>query len=153
MYSASYIASLFVARAIQEGNPITQMKLQKILYFAQGYHLAVYDSPLFKEAFQAWQFGPVVPIIYDDYKLYGNSPIVNFDKYKHDIPKGNDSDPSLIDTINYTWGATKDQTATSLSAWTHEKNAPWQKVYNPNEWAIPIKEESIKEYFKDFLFE
>jgi len=153
MYSASYIAALLVKRAIDEGNPITQMKLQKMLYFAQGYHLAVYDTPLFKEALQAWQFGPVVPVIYDIYKMYGTFPIVNFDKssYKGSVEIQNDDE--LIDTINYTWEATKDQTASSLSAWTHQNDGPWKAVYNPDEWAIKIKEDSIKEYFKGFILE
>jgi uncharacterized phage-associated protein len=63
-YPASLIAQLFVNRAIKEGNPITQMKLQKMVYVAHGLYLASHNEPLIKENFQAWRFGPVVPDIY-----------------------------------------------------------------------------------------
>src|SRR5215469_2786509 len=78
-YPASLIAYAFVKRGIDDGNPVTQMKLQKLVYFAHGLHLASYNEPLISEKFQAWKYGPVVPAIYRDYKLYGSSPILDTD--------------------------------------------------------------------------
>ena len=91
-YPASFIANGFLTRAIQEGNLITQMKLQKILYFAQGLHLATYGTPLIQENFQAWKFGPVIPEIYQIYKFYGSEPI---------------TDTTLADNVNRDWGLRK----------------------------------------------
>ena len=78
-YPASLIAQLFVKKGIEEGNPITQMKLQKVVYFAHGLYLGSQRKPLIKESFQAWKFGPVVPDIYHTYKLYGSAPITDTD--------------------------------------------------------------------------
>lgn len=56
--------------------PITNMKLQKLLYYEQGYHLAYFGKPLFEEDIEAWQYGPVVPVIYEKYKLCEDHPIL-----------------------------------------------------------------------------
>ncbi len=48
------------------------MKLQKMVFFAHGYHLAKYGEPLIKDEFLAWKFGPVVLTIYDQYITFGN---------------------------------------------------------------------------------
>lgn len=42
----------------EAGDAMTQLKLQKLMYIAQGIHLALYDVPLFKEEIEAWQHGP-----------------------------------------------------------------------------------------------
>jgi len=156
MYSASEIAAAFVQKGIDENIPITQMKLQKMVYFAQGYNLAKRNEKLFKEEIQAWKFGPVVPIIYNDYKLYGNLPITDFDKARNAYSwLGFDSDQlgeDAKEAIDYTWKATKHLSAAQLSDWTHKTGSPWQQVYNSNDMSIPITDEVIKSYFKDFLY-
>ena len=52
----------------ESGSTITPLKLQKILYYAQGYYLAMYDEALFPEDFQAWAHGPANEQIYEKYK-------------------------------------------------------------------------------------
>lgn len=60
-YSAKDIAMAFVKKAIESGKPVTQMQLQKMVYFAHGLHLAnTKGEPLVKEEFQAWRYGPVI---------------------------------------------------------------------------------------------
>ena len=44
----------------EEGEPMTHMRLQKLLYYVQGWHMAWYGRPLFAERIEAWQHGPVV---------------------------------------------------------------------------------------------
>ncbi|MBB6109747.1 Uncharacterized phage-associated protein [Mucilaginibacter lappiensis] len=156
MYSASTVAAAIVQKAIDEGNPVTQMKLQKMAYFAQGYNLARKEEKLFKEEIQAWKFGPVVPVIYNDYKLYGNNPITDFEKALNSyslLGKCHiDFDDDLRDALDYTWKATGNLTAFSLSNWTHLPGSPWQQVYNPRDQSIIIDSERIKEYFKEIIY-
>ena len=65
MYSSVLIAGQFVNLGVKENNPVTQMKLQKMVFFAHGLHLALNNGdPLIREKFLAWKFGPVVPTIY-----------------------------------------------------------------------------------------
>lgn len=52
-YAAALISFAFVKRGIMEGKPVTQMKVQKMVYFAHGYHLAKYGTPLITEGFEA----------------------------------------------------------------------------------------------------
>ena len=58
-----------------EDGAITHRKLQKLLYYCQGYHLALEGEPLFEDRMEAWQFGPVCPNIYHKLKHLGYHPI------------------------------------------------------------------------------
>lgn len=152
-YPASLIAYAFVKKGIDEGLFVTQMKLQKLVYFAQGAHLAKYHKPLLNENFQAWKYGPVIPEIYQDFKFYGSRPITNTNSY---VPSDSVRAPYFLDaeahdTINYTWGVLKDFSAMSLSRWTHQPDTPWAKVYDPNAKSTPIPNDEIQQYFEKLL--
>lgn len=149
-YPASVIADVFVQRGISEGRFVTQMKLQKMVFFAHGYHLARFGEPLIHEKFQAWKFGPVVPSIYQEYKLYGSRPITDTTLLSYN-PHFVTLDEHAKEAIDYTWGVTKHLTAEVLSNWTHQANSPWSEVYNPSDWAIPIRDERIKCYFEGLI--
>ena len=70
-YKALQIAQLLLSKAA-EGNQelMSNLKLQKMLYYEQGFHLAAFDTPLFDENIEAWMFGPVVPEVYEKYAKY-----------------------------------------------------------------------------------
>ena len=59
----------------KSANPISNLKLQKLLYYVQGWSLAIYDRPAFYEEIQAWVHGPVVPAAFYEYKHFGWNPI------------------------------------------------------------------------------
>ena len=62
-YHAQQIADYFLFKAEQQGQErLSHMKLQKLLYYAHGLHLAVGRGPLFPEIIEAWTYGPVVPM-------------------------------------------------------------------------------------------
>jgi uncharacterized phage-associated protein len=149
VYPAKLIAYAFVKRGIEDQKPVTQMQLQKMVYFAHGYHLAKHNQPLVEEIFEAWKFGPVIRSIYDEFKSFGNIPITEIDKAKsQQVSK---LSPSAKDSIEFTWATTKHLSAAVLSNWTHKTDSPWGKVYRPNIWSIPIMDSSIKEYFSNLL--
>lgn len=153
-YSASLVAYAFVRKGIEEGRPLTQMKLQKMVYFAQGIHLALYKEPLVKETFQAWKYGPVIPVIYHTYKYYGSSPIndtewvLTLHEDEMTLSLLNDN---ARESIDYTWDLLKDTNAVKLSNWTHTDGSPWAKNYSEgiNETFIP--NDDIRHYFEQFL--
>jgi uncharacterized phage-associated protein len=154
-YPASIIAAIFVKRAIKEHNFLTQMKLQKLVYIAHGYHLAKYGAPLINDQVQAWKFGPVVPVIYQDYKLYGSNMITGPDLIKfNQFDKADESQisDSAKDAIEFTWKLTNKLSAAKLSDWTHIDGSPWQKVYKEGHFEIPIEDSIIKDYFTDFIY-
>ena len=153
-YHATLIAYVFVKRGIEELNPVTQMKLQKMVFFAHGYHLARYGIPLIEEEFEAWKFGPVIPSIYHSYKLYGSEPITDSILIQNIYELESQSlslSATAIEAINYTWEATKNVSAITLSAWTHKNGSPWAETFKPNTNSIPIKNDRIGEYFTGIL--
>ena len=54
---------------------MSNLKLQKLLYYCQGFHLAMNNIPLFPEEIEAWTHGPVVPEVYHEYKQHGSNGI------------------------------------------------------------------------------
>lgn len=117
-YPAALIAYAFSRKGIEEHNFVTQMKLQKMVYFAHGYHLAKYKEPLILEFFEAWKFGPVVQSLYSIYRSFGISYITEandrgFEKQLNILAD------TAKDAIAYTWNVTKRLSASALSNWTH----------------------------------
>lgn len=151
-YPASSIAHEFVKKGIEEGYPVTQMKLQKMVYFAQGVHLALHQEPLVKDVFQAWKYGPVVPGIYHTYKFYGSSPITNtewvMDQEEMEMAK---IDEKAKETVDYTWSLLKETNTVKLSNWTHEDGSPWKLNYIDGANDVIIPNDDIKKYFERFL--
>lgn len=116
---------------------ISPMKLQKLLYYAQGFALAILGRPLFQEDFEAWQYGPVIPSVYQRYKELGNKAIPkvdleSFDHYTTDEKK-------LLNEVYTVFGQ---YSAWALSAMTHE-TPPWRDA-QPN---AVITKQSMKNYF------
>lgn len=71
--SAHILAKLIVQRA---GTPISNLKLQKLLYYVQGWHLGIHGKPIFHEHIEAWVHGPVVPVIFREFRDFKWNPIV-----------------------------------------------------------------------------
>lgn len=70
-YNAIDIAKKIICKTdVEHGDTISNLKLQKLLYFAQGFHLAAFGEALFCQDMIAWTYGPVVPEVYDVYKKY-----------------------------------------------------------------------------------
>ena len=112
------IASYIYQRYKKEtGHTIDEMKLHKLLYFAQRESLIQRDQPLFPESFQAWRYGPVMPEIRD---LYHSGDLETIDLSASDfLPL-----KSILDTIFILYSS-KD--SWSLSALTHGESS-WQKA-------------------------
>lgn len=76
MAEALDVASYFLATLGNDPeNDLTQLKLQKLCAYAQGYCLALTGKPLFNENIEAWKHGPVIPSLYRQFKAYGRKPV------------------------------------------------------------------------------
>jgi len=69
------IADFFIQFAHDHGDCLTNLKLQKLVYYAQAWHLALYDKELFDADFEAWVHGPVCPSLYHRFKSFGWNPL------------------------------------------------------------------------------
>jgi len=120
---------------------ISHMKLQKLVYFCQGFSLALFDRPLFPEPIEAWTHGPVCPKLYHVLKDYGSLPItssIDPDKIMLD-----ENEKLLVKMVYDVYGQ---YSAARLRKITHEKG-PWK-----NSWpASPISHEYMANYFDSLI--
>jgi len=77
MVSAMDVANFFIDIFKDSDDPPTNLRIQKLLYFAQGWSLVRLREPLFEDDTEAWQHGPVVPIVYHRFSCYGKGPIMS----------------------------------------------------------------------------
>jgi uncharacterized phage-associated protein len=68
--TANQVADFFLCFAQEHGDVLSPLKLQKLIYYAQAWHLALKSSPLFEERIEAWIHGPVVRSVYSRFKNY-----------------------------------------------------------------------------------
>lgn len=125
-----------------DADGISNLKLQKLLYYAQGIHLALYDEPLFEDDILAWEHGPVVPSVYRQYKDNGSSVISNFE-----TPEG-DFSPREENSLYITQCNFGQFTAWRLRDMTHSET-PWLST----EQNDVISKGIIKAYFKENYIE
>lgn len=139
-YKAIEIANKILSRAASSdsGELISNMKLQKLLYYMQGFHLAYFESPLFEEEIEAWMYGPVVPCVYNEYKGYANAGL---SPHEEIITLGEEEE-KLFDEVYNVYG---EYSAIGLMNLTHQES-PWKNV--PTGVGNVIPKETMKEFFK-----
>lgn len=144
MLKAIDVANFFIDIANNNDDDcITNLRVNKLLYFAQGWSLARKNKPLFEEEIQAWKYGPVVPSVYQAFKPCGRNNISEpSGEYSADIFT-NDELELLIDVLRE-YGKYSGPALVDL---THKKNSPWEQVYLPESKSTIISKEKLKDYF------
>lgn len=163
-YSAIAVANYFLDLAKSAGQEITPMKMQKLVYFAHGWHLAIFGTPLIQEEVMAWRYGPVISPLYHGFKKYGKSAITDhavdivFDKDENgdiDImsgrfitPRPENMGPEVKDLLKAVLESYGKLSAIQLSELTHAPDSPWSRVWGGvSSRNTPIPNEEIKKYF------
>jgi uncharacterized phage-associated protein len=155
-YSAKAIANYLIDVAYDDRKRrLSPMNLQKLVYFAHGWYLALYDKPLLDEKIEAWPYGPVVPSLYHEFKSFGCKNIRQHatdvcldDDFEIVTPKIQNNKPlkSFLDKI---WEVYGDYSAIQLSNMTHEDGTPWAITWG--QLGVPkntdIDDNVIKDYF------
>ncbi|TPO06603.1 type II toxin-antitoxin system antitoxin SocA domain-containing protein [Mesorhizobium sp. B1-1-5] len=154
-YDSRYIANLVLDRADAEGLGITNLEINKIIYFLHSIYLANFDRPLIDAKIEAWDYGPVIREIYSEFKRFGASGI---------SARATSLDlKSLQRAPVYETMSNSDETflhplidkyirlgATKLVNMSHEKGGPWDLVYNASGRSNPgmeITDDLIQRYF------
>ena len=97
-YKAIDIAKKIICRTdVEHGDTISNLKLQKLLYYMQGFHLAFFNAPFFNESIEAWTYGPVVPVVFQEFKRYKEHAI-NPENY-HDELVLTDEEQQMFDMV------------------------------------------------------
>jgi len=171
-HDAKAIANYFLQKAWEEGQDIDPMKVQKLVYFAHGWYLAIYDEALINSRIQAWEYGPVLPTLYEEFKAYGRGPIrelamdVEFTRtqdgklevrtHVHDLRDnaGSEQLVTLRRFLDRIWEVYGQYSAVQLSNMTHVPEGPWAQV-TESSWlpdgklpkGLPINNQTIRPYF------
>lgn len=127
---------------------LSPLKLQKILYYAQGWYLANSSRPLFGEKIWAWKYGPVVREVYDAYHLYGAQNLAGLGVNTELSCDPNQKDREFLDLVWRMYGIEK---ADRLVDMTHNSD-PWLNAVS-NPYSDEISQEAIKDYFSKLLMQ
>lgn len=151
-YTAALIAEYILDKANQEGRPISNKKLQKLVYYSQAWSIVVNNKKLFPERIEAWVHGPAIRTLYVQYKEFGFSPI------KKEIDKKAISvitprDRKLLDNV---WNIYGKLDAGYLEFLTHLEK-PWQEarqgLQSHDSSENEITPLSLKEFYSEKLKE
>lgn len=153
--TAEQIADYLIAFSNATGSLVSHMKLQKLIFYTQAWHIAVFNEPVFEEDFQAWIHGPVLPSLYERYKIFQWRPIVRDDLDEASLHALEHSFSSSIQEIladviiEYFH---KD--AFALERSTHEE-APWRIARGPLAADEPstniVTKKTIHGYYSQFV--
>lgn len=127
MRKAESVANYVIAYGMKIGHPVSNLQLQKILYYIQVHFLKKKGIPFFKDEIEAWQFGPVIPTVFYQYAAFGPAPITMFKTQKIDLKQEEKKDLEQI---------VKEKAILSLLeivADTNKKGKAWDLYYKVNE--------------------
>jgi uncharacterized phage-associated protein len=160
MTTAIDIANWFLASIDREvGDPITPLKLQKLVYYAQAWALALLERPLFEEDLEAWTHGPVVPSLFEQFKDNGLEAL----PYPDEVPLFDSEVEILLEEILDVYGHLPVRQLEKLI----QNEAPWKiargaRPEEPEEGdrpeepeeilaTTPISKETMKTYYQELL--
>lgn len=155
--SASGAANFLLER---DGDTITNMKLNKLLYIAHGLTLATINRPLLNQEYyeyvEAWKYGPVIPSIYHELRQFGKDCIGKDHRsllLSQDPELGASAfepvieDKCVLKILEWTSRAFGHMEASRLVRMTHNEGSPWSDVYLPGAMGMVIKDEDTKHYY------
>jgi uncharacterized phage-associated protein len=151
------VANLIIEEAVRKNARITNLALQKILYFVHGRFLVEGRGALVAGSFEAWQYGPVSLPVYEAFKEFGASPITAKAKRRHLITKEEEvvptpKDPEICERILEYAAPFFKMAPGRLVELSHADNGPWDRITRgPNggrTFGLRITNKSIEENFR-----
>lgn len=150
-YDALEVSRHIINYSNDAGYGITNLKLQKLLYFAQAYFLTEKGCPCFRDDIEAWNFGPIVPSVYREYKRYGGFYVFSVETYIDPLTlkrkRFEDKIISVEDKklINSVVDAFAEYSNSCLTDLVHGQT-PWQEAYRSDQGKI-ISANTMKRFF------
>tara|TARA_A100001391_G_scaffold190334_1_gene162535 strand:- start:221 stop:727 length:507 start_codon:yes stop_codon:yes gene_type:complete len=157
-YDARAIANVILDDADQLGVELTNLAIQKVLYFCHGWHLVQYQRPLIRQQFEAWKYGPVISSVYSEFKDSGEHAIG-----RHRASRLNPKlrmreialdpiDPDHLTAISRVVSCYARVDALKLMQMTHVPYGPWAQIWHDREAAnlrMIIPDEMIFRHFNN----
>lgn len=127
--------------------PLTNLKINKLLYYAYGVYLTLFSEHPFDERPEAWMYGPVFPTVYHSLKRYGSRPVTNLIRSE---ATGNTTDDRLTEVVDAVLKAYGHLPESALVQATHVPHGPWARVFLPRANRV-IADSDITSYFKQHV--
>ncbi|MBX3390750.1 MAG: SocA family protein [Phycisphaeraceae bacterium] len=149
MTTAEAVARHFVhlANQMEEPTPLTHMQVQKLVYYAQGWSLAYYKKPLFLEPIEAWQHGPVVDRVYQEFKKFGGEAIA-----AKVGTSATDLSSEETELLRWVWQRYSRYSGSYLRELTHRER-PWKEAWgarpSDDRARVPISDAALSEFFRE----
>jgi uncharacterized phage-associated protein len=134
-YDARGVANYILDRCEELGRTVSNLSIQKLIFFCHAWTLKVLSRPLVGEEFEAWQLGPVLPYLYREFKDFEERPITKR-ATKLDKATGTrviatyNFDPELLNLLTQTIDTYSALTPYQLVAISHANGGPWDQVWN-----------------------
>lgn len=144
MHDARAIANEFLKR---NGGPMNQMKLQKLVYIAHGWNLAINRSPLINDRIEAWDGGPVMRAIWNHIRDFGWNSENYLLRPPNGVPYEAKLTPAQGAVIDHVWRRYSQYTGLELSNMTHEPGTPWSNAYFGRGRNSPLSQSDIQQHF------
>lgn len=122
-YDAKTIAKYILGTCIEDQKPISNLQLQKILFFCQKDYMQKTGEYLFFDDFEAWQYGPVIPSVYRQYSLWGGTKITWTSETSVTLP------PKITNILIPVIQKYRDYEPWMLVEKTHVKGSSWYITY------------------------
>ena len=158
MYDVRDIANFTLDIADERKIKITNLALQKLLYFVHGWFYSIYNLPLIKNKFEAWKYGPVQRVIYDQFKVFKGSAIEGVRATYLNPLTGDpvfrtpEVNPEHAEIIRGVLQKYERYTAGELVDESHVEDGPWEYVWKQAEEVVypgmKIPDALILEHFK-----
>ena len=152
-FNSKTIADIFLDISDLNNQKVTCMKVQKLVYYAHGWHLAIINTPLINEQIEAWHFGPVIPSIFKNSNAFCSDTIIretntdtlDFSKWPEQEIHIDELVEKLLEKIWEVYGKLNE---VSLANMSHHTGTPWEQTWHERGQNKPIiKEDLIREYF------
>jgi len=146
MADARTVANRFLTLAQERGDTLTPMQLLKLAYIANGWMLGLHGRALFHDPVEAWQYGPVIPSLYNQLRTYRGQPVTGLLRERNNVTPLDNVEDDLIRQVYDIYGRLS---GIQLSRMTHAPGTPWALTYQPGEFSVEIPIDLIEEHYRE----
>ena len=152
MSDARVVANRFLELAAAEGRSLTPMQVLKLVYIAHGWTLALHGRPLIEQDVEAWQYGPVIPELYNAMRQFKGGAVqgplsIGWGSRADELDR---VEESLVDQVYRLYGGLN---GIALSRITHADNTPWARTYTPGRFGTVIPTDVIADHYQQLARE
>jgi uncharacterized phage-associated protein len=154
-YDVRSIANFVLDLAKRDGREVSNLVINKVVFFLHAHYLVHYGRPLVSAKIEAWELGPVFRELYKEFKEFDRRPITK-EAERLNPESGNREicrDTLPLDECEFLASITKKYiqlSPTALVALSHEKDGPWDQVWNhdtPTNASMNITDAVIKDWY------